>query len=114
LSCDSAHSLGFVCAQHFANASAITLEKLQGAIDGCIGLIVNIETVSAWVFKGKHWLSIVKTGDSFLNMDSKLDSPVAIPDIQRLHEFLLRQMEERRAHVFVVKHKPPSEDESKS
>lgn len=76
-------------------------------IENIMGFILNTPTdyrlgFVRLPFHRKHWIAIRKVGNSFLNLDSKLDSPETIGDASNLVTFLRRELREGDKELLLV------------
>ena len=73
----------------------------------CIGVIVNRETTNPIrrLLDGRHWLAVIRDPRSgrYVNLDSKLDVPLYIGDIDSLVDYLRTLMLQHSGQIFLVK-----------
>ncbi|KAI1296677.1 Josephin-2 [Halotydeus destructor] len=95
----------------------IVLENVKGFIlnipnSSTGNRFVNLIYLPLSVFMSrKHWISVVKKHDVWHNVDSKLPSPQAIGDNEKLFHFL-REKKENESEIFVIVEKQVSLDHS--
>ncbi|XP_046551715.1 josephin-2-like isoform X1 [Haliotis rubra] len=76
-------------------------------VENIMGFILNIPTDYKWGFvrlpiHRKHWISVRKVQDQYLNLDSKLDCPELIGDESAVKEFLQDQLEDGDKELLLV------------
>jgi len=81
-------------------------------INSAVGLILNLPSPSKvggllFPFKTKHWLAIRQFDSVYYNLDSKLQSPETIGDVQQLIEHLTRHLNEDDCELFLVNSTKP-------
>lgn len=55
------------------------------------------------VFGGRHWITLVRQGGVWVNLDSKLELPVVVGDSQACAKLLASRDD---AHVLIVEREP--------
>lgn len=81
---------------------AARLDALTGS--GC-GVLWNVEAGTMWsrVFGGRHWITLVRKGGVWVNLDSKLERPLVVGDSQACAKLLASHDD---AHVLIVEREP--------
>lgn len=69
-----------------------------------IGLIVNKESTNPLhrLVDGRHWLALVRRLGSWWDLDSKLEGPVRIGDVDNLIEYIRAAIIDTNGQAFLV------------
>lgn len=69
-------------------------------------IVVNVPSTSLWgkVTKGRHWLTLLRKGDSWINLDSGLKEPQVIGDAEACTKLLNEwRSKHEECHILLVK-----------
>lgn len=92
--------LGFQVKWQDCRKDEINLEDADDAI------VVNVPSTSLWgkVTKGRHWLTLLRKGDSWINLDSELKEPQVIGDVEACIKLLNEwRSKHEECHILLVK-----------